>query len=123
MSDVEKQYCITGLSENHMRVMVEALDTYTRLSLGQLNIVGEKMAHLHQDGLEMHAADVNEKFGDLREELGVILYGMGHPEQHEDGKVAYDVECAIRRALNYGGSHDPKHFPYSGEKSPSVGVG
>lgn len=98
-------YDITGLTGEQAHTIVRALDLYSRLSLGQVGEVGGVI-------MDMHFNRCHDKITrwDLQELCNKTLkpyldleqgehLGMGHQEQSESGKMAYDIECVIRNKL------------------------
>ena len=82
-----------------------ALDLYSRLSLGQVGELGGVLMDLHFERCHTKITrwDLQEKVNTaLKPCLGLEQgghLGMGHKEQHETGKIAYDIECVLRNQV------------------------
>lgn len=117
------------LNPRQAKVVVAALDVLTRIGMGQLEIVAE---HVHEPMIPDEAMNAQRRrqlaSKAIRQrmiEAKVLLghhpkgsYGIGHSNTTEESKIAYDLECVLRRAIakaenhdaNSVWHHDPMHY-------------
>jgi hypothetical protein len=107
-------YELSDLKPEHARVIIKALELYTRLSLGQLEYVGEVVAEMHPephgfDASKMTAHDMISLFRMMKEPIIGIAsnggLGIGHDKQSLNGKLAYEIECTLRREVAKAEKH------------------
>ena len=92
------------------RAMVEALDIYTRLGLGQVHMIAEMVADrsipIKAGSLETPEMDVIHNVtvlcNEIRRELGFLpgeSYGVGNRAVSDKAHRAYEIEKVIKKAL------------------------
>ena len=127
-------YNIENLTSMQANTIIRALDLYSRLSLGQVGEIGGILMDLHFERCHTRITrwGLQEKVNEvLKPHLGLeqgSYLGMGHKEQHEAGKIAYDVECVLRNHVAKAEQHNehsvwhrtPLH--YSQEPLPTVTI-
>ena len=125
-------YDLKNLTSQQVHTIINALDLYSRLSLGQVGELGGVLMDLHFERCHTKITrwDLQEKINtSLKPYLGLEQgghLGMGHEEQHESGKTAYDIECVLRNQVAKTEQHNehsvwyrtPLH--YSQEPLPTV---
>jgi hypothetical protein len=106
------------LTTEQAKVVIAALDAYSRIHMGQIGIVAEIMTEGSYDSEDL--ADVRGLCSDIKEAVGLPTngsYGIFHPKVPPQAKVSWDIVCVLRqvvaRAENHG-SHsvwhqDPMH--------------
>lgn len=105
-------YNIQNLSSEQARVVIRALDLYSRLSIGQIGECGSVMMNLHFDRIhdKITQWDLQKAFDKTFKPIIGLNHdehlGMGHQSQHEDGKIAYDIECVLRKVVASVEEHD-----------------
>lgn len=103
---MDKTYTIT-LNHKQLRVLEEALDLHTRISIGQLDIVSEFLCNkffnkfseknlTQWDIKEGHLDPLKERLFGLQRGAS---YGIGSPEVSEDGKVAYEMSKKCQNTI------------------------
>lgn len=126
-----------NLNPKQARVVIEALDVLTRIGMGQLEIVAE---HVPED--DRYAPDtpvaircrqldqVKAALQQAKHAIGQPVggsYGIGNPKTTQESKIAYDIECVLRRAVaieEHHGSHSVwHHLPMHYGTEPLVTVG
>jgi hypothetical protein len=86
-----KKYTLE-LSQEHIQPLLQALDTFTRLKMGQFSTVFEVFPELSYDDRDaIHRAIRQVIFKDMH--LGVFS-----PELSQDAKVAFDIYQVVRNA-------------------------
>jgi hypothetical protein len=88
------------LTAKQARIVARALDTYLRLGLGQIWTVAERLEELHPAKKFCHW-EIRKKWTDAMtaDLLGFTpggSYGISNPLVHDDAKIAYDIEQAMR---------------------------
>jgi hypothetical protein len=84
------------MNEQHMRVMTAALETFTRLLMGQINIVFEQVPGLSYDDRQfMQLASRQVMFKDLPPNAS---YGIGNEKLDDRANVAYEMRGLIENA-------------------------
>jgi hypothetical protein len=90
-----KKYTIE-LSQEHIQPLLQALDTFTRLKMGQFNTVFEVFPELSWDDKELiHRLIRQVIFKDMH--LNASL-GVFSPELSQDAKISFDIYQVIRHA-------------------------
>lgn len=95
-------------------VISKALELYERLSLGQIEYVGEVIHELHSKNLinNVPMYTLADNFKCFKHMIGLSRdqhLGMGSDKQSEDGKIAYDIHCVLRNKI----AKSLNHHPYS----------
>lgn len=88
------------IDKEHAKVIIEALDVFSRIHMGQLEVVAEQ---------HVHSFDNAEDFIELRKTINLLKSDLGlHPNAHwgirsprviESAKVAFDIQQIIRHRL------------------------
>ncbi len=88
------------IDEDHARLLIEALDFYSRVHMGQLEVIVEQHIDSFTD------AEAYEKFRQtvslLKSDLGVHQnghWGIRSPKVIEGAKVAFDIQQIIRHRI------------------------
>lgn len=107
----KEQFDILGLSKEQLIVMKKALELYERLSLGQISYVGESIMDLHYKNMVTKISvpqlcDLFKPFHNIIGLKGDEHFGVGNNKQHQNGKIAYDLFCVIRKKIAEVDNHD-----------------
>lgn len=91
------------INEEHAKVIIEALDVFSRIHMGQLNIIAEQLNFSNFfNKTNIHNTDFRKKIDELKAIIGLSSSGhLGIRSEvvHEDAKVAYDIQQIIRHKL------------------------
>jgi hypothetical protein len=112
IKDEARQRYLISCDEKQMRVLIDALDTFTRLGMGQLRIVLDSVVDMHIVRIHEESKGRNEAAaGRLidRELISTLAsaiaahMGYGQPvginEANFDAKVAYEVQKVLQQAI------------------------
>jgi len=115
------QYQMTLTSEQ-MKVLIRALDLYTRMGIGQFSSVLSEMMYLHPgENSTMFVAN-NDPIAQPMKEIQRMLtghgdlnasYGIGNPKVHADATNGVDILHACQEAVAKNekhGSHSVWHW-------------
>lgn len=127
----QETFDIVGISKEQLIVINKALELYERLSLRQIEYVGEVVAELHHSSIPDHitAQKLCDIFKMVDKSIGFEKrLGVGNNEQPQRGKIAYDLFCVFRQMIAKVDNHhsfsvyldDPLN--YSGTILPKVVV-
>lgn len=89
------------LTTKQAHVLVNALDIYSRIGLGQTEALAQGLQELHPG---IHYWDIVHKHTDpIKQELfgftGGASYGVGNPKVSDAASIAYDLQCVIRKCV------------------------
>lgn len=103
------------LNDKQARIVINALDIYSRIGMLQLDAV----AHLLGDlGLHQDPWKVKEFFDVIKRELFELPPGANHgicsPKVPDVCKIAYDIQCVIRKDIAERENH-PTSSVWRGE--------
>lgn len=91
------------LSEQQAKIVAAALDLYSRIGIGQMEIVSEVMVDLNIiNPLGTGREVITEKLHEIKALLGHPKngsFGICNPVVNDDVKTAYDLECVIKKEL------------------------
>lgn len=95
------------LSDKQAHVLINALDCFSRLGMGQLNCITDGITTARGEFIE---PTVVERFiGPLKRELfGHSLHssdGICSPKTGDNAKIAYDLQCVIREFIAKRDNH------------------
>ena len=94
------------LTDKQAKVLIEALDLYSRVGMQQLEAVGTAMQW--NFGYDV---DIEKEIAGIKVKLGQPVngsWGIASPKVHDKAKIAYDAECVIRQNIAKRESH-PKY--------------
>lgn len=106
------------LTTQQAHVVIQALDLFSRLGMGQFEIVSEVLRDI---GVMRYSdADFNEKRDSTDALLDELKAVFGHPPNGslgimaavEPSRIAYDIECVLRKEIakqEQHGSHSVWH--------------
>lgn len=108
------------LSEKQANILIEALDVYSRIGMGQLNIVAESITKQYDSNHHYrYSSDVMEI---VKSCMNTAKLALGHPingnlsiagsDTPKSAQIAYDVQCVLRKSVkaSYGiWNNDPLH--------------
>jgi len=107
MSDSETKYTLT-LNEEQARILIRALDLYSRIGIGQF----EEVAQVYDRGLKLDLTTRDR----IRAGLNIAKVEAGHPVNGSYGihnekvddefRVAYDLQKVVRHRLAW--DHQPQ---------------
>jgi hypothetical protein len=98
-------------NEDQLKIIQDALENYTRLGIGQLEVVlsdlGFKTYEQFKDNIqELHKDETKQAIKTLKFKLFKKSFGASHSihssEVHENFKVAYDLYSTIQDKLSSG---------------------
>lgn len=103
------------LTDKQVRVVINALDIYSRIGMLQLDAV----AHLLGDlGLHQDPWKLKESFDFIKHDLFALPPGASHgicsPKVPDVCKIAYDIQCVIRKDIAERENH-PRSSVWHGE--------
>lgn len=119
-------YQIT-LSPKQANVLVEALDVYSRIGMGQLEIVEESIRKQYGFKYPLNIMDIIRNcLNTAKIALGHPVngsYGIAGPDTPKSSQIAYDLQCVLRKQIadqeNHGSHsvwhHDPLHTAHDVE--------
>ena len=82
------------------KVIIAALDVYTRLHMGQVGIAAEVLSEGSFTSEQIEVARLYCK--DIKISLGLPIngsFGISHQDVPRRGKIAHDVNCVIRQVV------------------------
>lgn len=102
MSNKEDFFVKVIMSPEQARAVVQAIDVYLRIHIGQFNIIREQFM-----GKDIPTGEVEDLLFKARDLIFPDLHGRGHSYSasgcpRRDAKVAYDVLQVVRKAEAYG---------------------
>lgn len=96
------------VNENQLRILHEALESYTRLGIGQLETVlsdlgFSKIEQFKNNIQNFHSSEVETAIHTIKDELFDLTdkasYGIRNDKVNEDFKVSYDLYTAIKNKI------------------------
>jgi hypothetical protein len=95
-------------NDEQVRVIIAALDAYSRLHMGQL----EKVADILSDGYftTEQLEDARAVCKDLKTKCGFLpnsSYGIYNEKVPLQGKIAWDICCVVRQTVAKAENHRP----------------
>ena len=94
------------ISDKQARILINALDAYSRISIGQTEALGDMLTQLFKpENLKDNSYwDIREKYTDkIKQELFGFSpgasYGIGNKKVSDAGHIAYDLLCVIRKDI------------------------
>lgn len=120
----EHKYQLT-MNAAQAKVLVDALDIYNRMGLGQMNAVSEIVCGMHgvlygERGADRR--DIDAMCQEIQQRLTGYprngSYGIGNPKVCNAAHVAYDLQCVLRQQVAKAENHgeysvwhgDPLHY-------------
>ena len=88
------------IDEDHARLLIEALDFYSRVHMGQLEVITEQHIHSFDDPEDCHRFRQTVLL--LKDDLGIhhnAHWGIRSPKVIEGAKIAFDIQQIIRHRL------------------------
>ena len=101
-----------SLTLKQLKILEDALDLYTRVGIGQLEIIGEKLNTLFPSG--KHATipwKLKEKYlNKIKMEFFEFQsgqsYGIGHQKVSDKAKIGYDLQKTIQKTIAEKDDHN-----------------
>jgi hypothetical protein len=117
MTMTNTTYTITELNEEHMRVLADALELYTRIRLGQIEVVVEPWESATRGDRTKQTPEKLEAARKILDEAKMVLtghmpsgsWGIGSEDLSDDARVAHEVGCEIRHRLAWDGQPEGGH--------------
>lgn len=110
-ADLETGYRL-DMSPRQARVILNALDTYSRIGIGQFQIVVETIQQLFGWDIDQDAQQYTRDCLDVAKKLILGLdpnasYGIPNQKDvSELARIAYDLHCVLRRQVAINEQHD-----------------
>lgn len=110
-----------NLNSNQAKVVIAGLDVLSRIGMGQLEAVAEHVPEPRQDftgqSLQLMREELNKAKAWLGQPPGGS-YGIGHEKTTNEAKVAWDIQCVLRKVVATEEKHglhsvwhyDPLHY-------------
>lgn len=129
----EKTYTIT-LNHTQLRVLEEALDLHSRLSIGQVEIVTEFLSNHFFDAFKEKGIthwEIKQQYIDpLKEKLFGFgqgaSYGVGHDKNPEVGRISYEMCKKCQNTIAKEDNHKTysvwHHEPLKLSKEPLITI-
>jgi hypothetical protein len=94
-------------NENQLKVIQDALESYTRLGLGQLEVVLSNLGFASYDQFkdniqEFHNPKVKDAITFLKSKLFSSSYSLSDNVVDENFRVSYDLFTSIRAKITHG---------------------
>jgi hypothetical protein len=127
---------ILHLTENQARVIVKALDLYSRIGMGQLGEIAYVLMNYSKSSSDNEIQDRADRFHVLRERLDIISqswmgrsghYGISSEKISDVFRIAWDIQQVVRHRLAW--DRNPKGditvdfddpLKYSSEQLPTI---
>lgn len=108
----EAKYQLT-LTMKQLKVVEEALDLYTRVGMGQTEIVKETLFNLFYSDFKKITHEQWDKIKQLCDEIKNVLfdfasgqsYGIANKEVNDKAKIAYDLDKTIQKQIAADDNH------------------
>lgn len=98
-------YCLT-INGHQAALLQKILDVFVRVSIGDFGDLAHFINYLHKKDYPRYGEDNNFTLSLLRQIQRDLTgfdanahYGVGHPNQHEDGRIAIDIEQVLRKCI------------------------
>lgn len=91
------------LNSEQVNVLIQALDVFSRIGMGQLEIVAESLRDQYQYSIPRNKLQTIEYCLDAaKQALGHdknSSFGILSPDTPKCSKIAYDIQCVVRQAV------------------------